>query len=85
MTGAGLALDTYGTGLTITLTNGRKLNIQNGLFGTSANLQGGDGSEIDLESWVGTTLTTPVALQLDNNGGRVYGGAGNDWHWQRAA
>jgi Ca2+-binding RTX toxin-like protein len=75
---AGLALDADGTGMTVTLTSGRTLNIQNGLFGTSATLQGGDGSVVDLESWVGTTLTTPVTLQLDNVGGRVYGGAGAD-------
>jgi Ca2+-binding RTX toxin-like protein len=68
MDGASLTLDAASTGLTVTLTSGRTLNIQNGLFGTSATLQEGDGSETDLESWVGTTLTTPVTLQLDSNG-----------------
>lgn len=52
--------------------------ISNALFGSSATLRFGDGTEKDLETWVGTSLTTAVALQLDNAGGRLYGGAGND-------
>ncbi len=72
------ALKPDGTTLEIGLGNGHTLSVEGALFGTQAPLRLGDGDGIELESWVGGTLTTPVALQLGDKGGRVYGGAGNN-------
>ncbi len=76
--GATLDLDTDQTGYVITLSSGRKLNIQNGLFGTGGSVQDASGNGADLESWASSTITTNLALQLGNDGGRLYGGAGSD-------
>lgn len=38
--------------------------MEDAFFGTQATPQLGNGDEIDLESWVGETLTTPVALRF---------------------
>jgi hypothetical protein len=43
------------------------------------------GGEAALEGWASSTVTAPLTLQLDDNGGRVYGGAANDMHWEHAA
>ncbi|WP_173065289.1 calcium-binding protein [Sulfurimicrobium lacus] len=73
-----LSLNLDGTGLIASLGSELNLSINNAFFGTNATLRFGDGQTVDLETWAGTSLVTPVALQLGNEGGRVYGGAGAD-------
>jgi len=64
--------------LDITLDNGETLKLEDAFFGTDATLQFANGNQLDLETLVGTSLTTALNLQLDNNGGKLYGGAGAD-------
>jgi len=66
------------TNLAVTLDTGETLNLQNIFFGSQYTLQFGNGTQIDLESQIGNTLTTAVSLQLGDSGGKLYGGAGND-------
>ena len=64
--------------LSIALDDGTNLNIQDAFFGTDATLQFADGTQLDLETLIGSTLTTSVNLHLGDNGGKLYGGAAND-------
>ncbi|EGW22066.1 calcium-binding protein [Methylobacter tundripaludum] len=64
--------------LDIALDNGDILKIQDAFFGTDATLQFAKGNQLDLETLVGASLTTALNLQLDNSGGKLYGGAGAD-------
>ncbi len=73
-----LATENSGTTLKLNLGNGETLTFQNALFGMNASLQFAGGAVADLETLVGTALTTPVTLQLGDSGGRLYGGAGAD-------
>ncbi|NJD07806.1 MAG: hypothetical protein FIA97_15120 [Methylococcaceae bacterium] len=72
------ALTMVGATLSIALDDGETLKISDALFGSNIALEFGNGSKADVESLVATTLTTPVALQLLDGGGRVYGGAAGD-------
>nr|WP_040579600.1 calcium-binding protein [Methylobacter tundripaludum] len=62
----------------IALDNGETLKIQDAFYGTDATLLFANGHQLDLETLVGASLTTALNLQLDNSGGKLYGGAGND-------
>jgi Ca2+-binding RTX toxin-like protein len=64
--------------LDIALDNGETLKIQNAFFGTDAILEFANGNQLDLETLVGTSLTTALNLQLGDNGGKLYGGAAAD-------
>ncbi len=64
--------------LAVKLDNGDTLNLVNVFYGTHYNLKFGNSSTIDLEAMIGSTLTTAVSLGLEDNGGRLYGGAGAD-------
>lgn len=75
---AALSLGADQTTLIVALANGRKLNFQNGLFGTHASIQTASGGETDLESWVGSSLTTPVSYYLSGSANWLNGGAGGD-------
>lgn len=83
--GATLTQDTDLTGYCIALTNGRALNVQNGFFGTGGTVQDGSGTEVDLEGWASSVVAANLTLQLDNAGGRVFSGAGNESEWRLAA
>ena len=52
--------------------------VRNALGGAIANVEFVGGAAFDLETLVSESLTTPIILQLGDNGGRVYGGSGND-------
>ncbi|NOU20447.1 MAG: hypothetical protein HOO93_01425, partial [Methyloglobulus sp.] len=69
---------TGNSSIAVQLDNGKVLNLTNVFYGTHYSLQFGNGTAIDLESFIGENLTTAVSLGLDNNGGRLYGGAAND-------
>jgi Ca2+-binding RTX toxin-like protein len=64
--------------LDIALDDGSTLKIQDAFFGTDASLQFANGTQLDLETLVGSTLTTSLNLQLGDNGGKLYGGAVTD-------
>ena len=66
------------TTLKVALDNGEMLTLQNAPFGMNATLQFANGDVLDLETLVGEQLATPLNLFLDDAGGRLYGGAGND-------
>ena len=53
--------------------------LQDAFFGTDATLQFANGNQLDLETLVGTSLTTALYLQLNDNGSKLYGGAGADY------
>lgn len=67
-----------GVKLKVNLSNGETLTILDAFFGGEFTLRFSDGSEIDLETEVGKSLTVPLNLRLDNSGGYLYGGAAND-------
>ncbi len=69
---------TGGTVLHVRLDNGEILTLDNAFFGMNATLEFAGGDEIDLETVVGDTLTTPLSLTLGSAGGRLYGGAAAD-------
>ncbi|MBI1285334.1 MAG: hypothetical protein GC183_13535 [Thiobacillus sp.] len=73
-----LATENNGATLKLKLDNGETLTFQNALFGMNASLQFAGGAAVALDALVGTTLSAPVTLQLGNDGGRLYGGAGAD-------
>jgi Ca2+-binding RTX toxin-like protein len=80
----GLTVCTFGdqgqySQLNITLDNAETLKIQDAFFGTDATIQFANGSQQDLETLVGTTLTTALNLQMGDNGGKLYGGAAADY------
>ncbi|WP_020484135.1 beta strand repeat-containing protein [Methylomonas sp. MK1] len=79
----GLAVTNYGNQgqflrLDITLNTGETLQIADAFFGTDATIEFANGDQVDLETLVGTSLTTALALALGDNGGKLYGGAGDD-------
>jgi len=79
----GLTVTNYGDQsqyrrLDIALNNGETLKIQNAFFGTDATLKFANGDQLDLETLVGTSLTTALNLQLSDSGGKLYGGANAD-------
>lgn len=61
------------------------LNIQNGFFGTGGVVHDVGGTEADLEGWASTAVTANLMLQLDDMGGRVYGGPATNEEWRVAA
>ncbi|AMK76855.1 MULTISPECIES: calcium-binding protein [Methylomonas] len=65
-------------GVSIALDSGGALKLQNVFFGTDATLEFANGSTLDLETLVGNSLTTSLALTLGDSGGELYGGAGAD-------
>ncbi|MDT4289436.1 carbohydrate-binding domain-containing protein [Methylomonas sp. MO1] len=69
---------TGNSSVAVKLDNGDTLNLINAFYGTHYNLKFANSSIIDLEAMIGNTLTTAVSLGLDDNGGRLYGGAGAD-------
>jgi Ca2+-binding RTX toxin-like protein len=62
----------------VTLDTGTSLTIENVFWGSHFNLQFGNGTQVDLESFIGNTFTTALFLGMDNLGGRLYGGAADD-------
>ena len=65
--------------LAVTLDDGSVLKLDSPFFVSGSNtLQFANGDALDLETLVGEQLATPLNLFLDDAGGRVYGGAGND-------
>ncbi len=64
--------------LDIALDSGETLKLEDAFYGTDATLQFANGSQLDLETLVGTTLTTALNLSLGDDGGKLYGGAGAD-------
>jgi len=79
----GLTVTNYGDQsqyrrLDIALNDGETLKIQNAFFGTDATLTFANGDQLDLETLVGTSLTTALNLQLSDSGGKLYGGANAD-------
>ncbi|PPD33591.1 MAG: hypothetical protein CTY19_07545 [Methylomonas sp.] len=70
-------VDQNGLDLAITLDNGETITLSNALY-MDVTLVFAGGSEMDLETLVGKQLTGAVSLQLGNNGGKLYGGAGAD-------
>lgn len=70
--------DQYGVDLNIALDNGETITFSNALYGMNATLVFAGGNELDLEALVGHQLSSAVSLQLDDSGGRLYGGAGAD-------
>ncbi|MDO9008706.1 MAG: calcium-binding protein, partial [Thiobacillus sp.] len=65
--------------LAVVLDDGSILKLDSPFFAdgtTMLQFAGGDG--LDLETLVAEQLTTPLNLQNDDGGGRVYGGAGDD-------
>jgi len=64
--------------LDIALNNGETLKLEDAFYGTDATLQFANGNQLDLETLVGASLTTALNLQLDDNGGKLYGGAAAD-------
>ncbi|OHX35831.1 hypothetical protein BJL95_22590 [Methylomonas sp. LWB] len=83
MAAGGLSISHFGDQnqfirLGIGLNNGDTVHIESAFFGAEANLDFADGTRLDLETLVGTTLTTTLGLKLGDDGGVVYGGAGND-------
>lgn len=70
-------VDQNGVDLAITLDNGETITLSNALY-MDATLVFAGGSEMDLETLVGNQLTGALSLQLGNNGGKLYGGAGAD-------
>ncbi|MGZ5007343.1 MAG: calcium-binding protein [Methylobacter sp.] len=64
--------------LDISLDNGETLKIQDAFFGTEADLRFANGNQLDLETLVGTSVTTSLNLQQGDNGGKLYGGAAAD-------
>ncbi len=73
-----LTLATTGTDLTVTLDTGNTLNLLDVFWGSHFTLQFGNGTQLDLEAFIGNTFTTALALGMDNLGGRLYGGAAGD-------
>jgi Ca2+-binding RTX toxin-like protein len=69
---------TGNSSVAVKLDNGDTLNLINAFYGTHYNLKFANNAIIDLEAMIGNTLTTAVSLGLDDNGGHLYGGAGND-------
>lgn len=65
--------------LAVKLDNGDMLNLINVFYGTHYNLKFGNNTSVDLETVIGNTLSSAVSLGLDDSGGRLYGGAGNDY------
>lgn len=66
--------------LMIPLDTGDVLKLDNPYFANGrTTLQFANSIVLDLETLVGTTLVTPLTLQLGNAGGRVYGGGGADF------
>lgn len=59
------------------LGNGQSIRFAGG-FGTTITLQALDGSELNLETWIGENFTDPLVLQQNDLGGTLYGGAGDD-------
>lgn len=79
----GLTLASYGDQnqyfqLNIALDSGETLKLQGAFFGTDATLAFANGDQIDLESLVSTSLMSSLRLELDDSGGKLYGGAGAD-------
>ncbi|MGY6278388.1 calcium-binding protein, partial [Methylomonas sp. MgM2] len=79
----GLSVTNYGEQnqyrrLDIALDIGGTLKLENAFFGSDATLEFANGNTLDLETLVGSTLTTAVDLQLGDSGGKLYGGAGDD-------
>ncbi|WP_427501728.1 calcium-binding protein (plasmid) [Methylomonas sp. MED-D] len=64
--------------LGIVTDTGETVKIQSAFFGTEATLAFANGDQVDLETLVGTSLTTALNLGLGNDGGKLYGGAGAD-------
>jgi Ca2+-binding RTX toxin-like protein len=80
---SGLAVGHFGDqnqyqGVSIALDSGETLNIQDAFFGTDATIEFANGNTLDLETLIGTSLTTALNLQLSDVGGKLYGGAGAD-------
>ncbi|MCQ8102681.1 hypothetical protein NP590_01080 [Methylomonas sp. SURF-2] len=80
---AGLSIANYGPQnqyrcLDIALDNGETLRLEDAFYGTDATLVFADGNAMDLDTLVGTRLSTALNLQLDNSGGKLYGGAAAD-------
>lgn len=67
------------TAVRVTLNDSTTITL---LYGMTATLQFAGGATLDWETLLGTTITdtllTPLNLQLSNNGGRLYGAAGDD-------
>jgi Ca2+-binding RTX toxin-like protein len=79
----GLSLYQYGDqnqfmGLAIAFDDGETLHIRNAFFGTNATLEFANGGTLDLETVVGNSLNATLNLNLTDNGGKAYGGAGAD-------
>ncbi len=83
----GLSVSAFGTAaggssgrqIDLRLGNGETLSLQNAFFAEgTTNIVFANGERFDLESLVGNNLLTPMLLGLHDNGGRVFGGAGND-------
>lgn len=64
--------------LEIALNNGETLKFEDAFYGSDATLQFAGGDTLDLQTLVGTQLSIALTLQLNDAGGRVYGGAGAD-------
>ncbi len=69
---------TGNSSLAVQLDNGETLNLVNVFYGTHYNLKFGNDTSIDLEAYIGNNFTAALSLGMDNNGGRLYGGAAND-------
>ncbi|KJV07464.1 calcium-binding protein [Methylocucumis oryzae] len=72
------ALSANNADLVLSLTDNSVLTLHDAFFGMSALLQLSDGQQLDLETLFGTSLFTPLDLTLSDEGGRLYGGAGDD-------
>ncbi len=64
--------------LDIKLDNGETLKLEDAFYGTDATLVLANGNTLELEALVGINLTASLNLALDDNGGRLYGGASAD-------
>ena len=66
--------------LEVALDSGDTLKLENPFFTNGSDtLLFANGDTFDLETLVGESLTTPLSLQLGDDGGRLYGGLGDDW------
>ena len=65
--------------LNVALDDGGTLNLDSPFFASgTGTIQFANGEMLDVETLVAEQLFTPLALQLGDEGGRLYGGAGND-------